>query len=150
MAPERIVQGRSAPASEPPDEPRRDGRAGRWRLGAIAHAEEQSVHTVAVDGEIDISNVRLLRESTMQLPNEALGLVVDLSRATFIDSATIGLLFELAQALARRGQGFRVVCDGDSPAGRVLAMMSFDRQLRTEDTAPAALAAIRRELSPEA
>jgi anti-anti-sigma factor len=131
------------------DEPRLPGQDGRWRLAEIARQKNGRVVSVAVSGEVDISNVGQLREATMQLPNHALGLVVDLTEATFIDSATIGLLFELKQALARRSQGFRVVCPDGSAAERVLAMMSFDTQLRAEATAADAVAAIRRELSPQ-
>jgi anti-sigma B factor antagonist len=118
------------------------------RLGEISRAEQDGVYVVAVTGELDISNVAELREAAMQIPNQALGLVVDLSAAGFIDSATVGLLFELRQALERRSQGLRVVCPPGSPAARALELMSFDAPAREAAGAAEAVAAIRRELAP--
>ncbi len=115
-------------------------------LARIERSERDGVSIVTAAGEIDISNVDLLRDAAMETPNHALGLVVDLSDARFIDSATVGLLFELQQSLARRSQGLRVVCPEGTPAERVLQMMSFDSQIRAEPTAELAAQAIRREM----
>jgi anti-anti-sigma factor len=119
---------------------------GEAKLAAIERGESDGVSTVAVDGELDISNVGVLRDAAMQLPNHALGLVVDLSRASFIDSATAGLLFELQASLARRSQELRVVAPPGTPAERVLEMMSFDPGARAEASAEQAAEAIRREM----
>ena len=69
--------------------------------------------------ELDISNVGTLEDVTFDLPNDALGIVLDLSSATYIDSATLGLLFRLHRSLKRRGQALRVVCPPGSSARRV-------------------------------
>jgi anti-anti-sigma factor len=116
------------------------------RLARIERAESDGVSTVIVAGELDISNVGLLRDAAMQTPNQSLGLVVDLSETSFIDSATVGLLFELQQSLARRSQALRVVCPSGTPADRVLDMMSFDDDTRAEPTVELAAEAIRREM----
>jgi anti-sigma B factor antagonist len=109
-------------------------------------SEQDEVYSVAVSGEVDISNVGSLREAALQIPNRALGLVVDLSAATFIDSATIGLLFELRQSLGRRSQALRVVCPPGTPAERILTLMSFDGALLSGGPLDDAIAAIRREM----
>lgn len=119
---------------------------GEPRLARIERGEDDGVHWVAVAGELDISNVAVLRDAALQIPNEALGLVVDLSSGTFIDSATVGLLFELRQSLARRSQALRVVCPAGTPAERVLEMMAFDSESRSEPTVAAAAEAIRRDM----
>jgi anti-anti-sigma factor len=117
------------------------------RIERVEHADARGdVYSVSVLGELDISNVHQLRDAAMQIPNAALGLVVDLTRATFIDSATIGLLFELRQGLGRRSQALRVVCPPGSPSERVLELMSFDAPTRCEGTAEEAIGAIRREM----
>jgi anti-anti-sigma factor len=116
------------------------------QLARIEHAEEDGVCTITAAGEIDISNVGVLRDAALQIPNHALGLVVDLSEATFIDSATVGLLFELQQSLGRRSQALRVVCPAGTPAERVLEMMSFDSETRGEPTVAEAADAIRRDM----
>ncbi len=122
--------------------------AGGARPGQVSREEHDGVFVVTVRGELDISNVAELREAVMQIPNSALGLVVDLCATQFIDSATVGLLFELRHALERRSQGLRVVCPGGSPAARALELMSFDGHALDAGTAAAAAAAIRRELAP--
>ena len=85
-------------------------------LAEIELAESEGVRVVAVAGELDISNIATLEDVTFDLPNEALGIVLDLSSATYIDSATIGLLFRLHRGLKRRGQALRVVCPPTSNA----------------------------------
>jgi len=115
-------------------------------LARIERGESDGVYSVTVAGELDISNVGVMRDAAMQIPNEALGLVVDLTEASFIDSATVGLLFELQQSLARRSQALRVVSPTGTPAERVLEMMSFDGAARAEPTVGQAADAIRREM----
>jgi anti-anti-sigma factor len=115
-------------------------------LARIERAESDGVYALCVVGELDISNVGVLRDAAMQIPNEALGLVIDLTDTGFIDSATVGLLFELQESLARRSQALRVVCPAGMPAERVLEMMSFDSGARAQVTVEQAAEAIRREM----
>jgi anti-anti-sigma factor len=129
-----------------------------WRVASMARqpgptmrleqSEAQGVRVVAVAGELDMSNIAALRNATLALPNDALGIVVDLRGASFIDSATIGLLYELHSALARRRQALRVLCGAGSTPRRVLEMMSFDRDALSEKDPDAAIAAIREAVSP--
>ena len=76
-----------------------------WQAASIARqpgptmtleqGDAQGVRVVQVAGELDMSNVGALRDATSALPNDALGIVVDLRGASFIDSATIGCLMDL-------------------------------------------------------
>jgi anti-anti-sigma factor len=116
------------------------------QLAELQSFERDGVYTVSVSGELDISNVGALREVVMQIPNQALGLVVDLSAATFIDSATIGLLFELRQSLGRRSQALRVLAPPGTPSERILTLMAFDSQLLSGESVDEAIAAIRSEM----
>jgi anti-anti-sigma factor len=109
-------------------------------------ADEQGVRVVAVAGELDISNIGELEDATYGLPNEALGIVLDLSSATYIDSATLGLLFKLHRSLERRGQALRVVCKPGSSARRVLELTGFEREAPPEEDRDGAIAAIRRDV----
>ena len=108
--------------------------------------EYDQVYCVVVRGELDVSNVGQLRASAMRIPNSALGLVVELTGSSFIDSSTVGLLFELKHSLARRSQALRVVCRPASPPARVLAMTAFDESLLAETSEQDAIEAIRREV----
>jgi anti-anti-sigma factor len=87
-------------------------------LAEIELVDQDGVRIVSVAGELDISNVGALEDATFGLSNDALGIVVDLSSATYIDSATLGLLFRLQHSLKRRGQTLRVVCPPGSSARR--------------------------------
>lgn len=121
-------------------------RAQVFPLAEIELAEHEGVRVVAVAGELDISNVGALERATFDLPNEALGIVLDLSAATYIDSATLGLLFKLHRSLERRGQALRVVCQPGSSAMRVLELTGFDRSTPHEEDREAAIAAIHRDV----
>lgn len=115
-------------------------------LAEIDVAELEGVRVVAVTGELDISNVGALQDATFDLSNEALGIVIDLSATTYIDSATLGVLFKLHRNLERSGQALRVVCAPGSNASRVLELTSFDRKTpRTEDR-DAAIESIRQDV----
>jgi anti-sigma B factor antagonist len=112
----------------------------------IEQLERDGVSVVAVAGEVDISNVARLREAAFDVENEALGIVLDLSAASFIDSATLSLIFELNHDLKRRRQGFRVVCAPGSSAERVLDLAALGPEARSEHDRDAAIDAIRHEL----
>jgi anti-anti-sigma factor len=116
------------------------------RLAEIEPSDQSGVRVVAVAGELDISNIGELERATFALPNEALGAVLDLGSATYIDSATLGLVFKLCSRLGKRGQALCVVCANDSNARRVLDLAGFDRK-RTHEDRDAAIAMIKRAMS---
>jgi anti-anti-sigma factor len=116
-------------------------------LARIESSERDGVRIVAVDGELDISNVALLERATFDLTNDSLGIVLDLRAASYIDSATLGVLFRLQHGLQRRGQSLRVVCGPGSSARRLLELTGFDRELACESDPEQALAALRRDVA---
>jgi anti-anti-sigma factor len=111
-------------------------------LAGIERFERAGVWIVAVVGELDVSNVRGVERAAYETSNEALGLVLDLSATTYIDSATIGLLFKLRLHLKRRGQALRVVCAPESSVQRVLELTGFERELPPMADRAEAIAAI--------
>jgi len=119
------------------------GGGGQARIERSVH---DGVHALVVMGELDISNVGELRDGAAQIPDVAPGVVVDLSDATFIDSATVGFLFELRKRLERRGQALQIVSPPGTAAERVLAMTSFDAGVRGEPDLDSAVAAVRRSV----
>jgi anti-anti-sigma factor len=114
----------------------------------LEQSDTEGVRVVSVAGEVDMSNIAALRDATWALPNDALGIIVDLRAASFIDSATIGLLYELHAGLGRRRQALRVLCAPGSTPRRVLEMMSFDSESLSGDDTDAAIASIREAVSP--
>jgi anti-sigma B factor antagonist len=123
-----------------------DGEQRTVSLAQIELAEQEGVRVVSVTGELDISNVGALEDATFDLSNDALGIVVDLSCATYIDSATLGLLFKLHGSVRRRGQALRVVCPPGSSARRVLELTGFVRETPLAHDRDGAIAAIRRDV----
>jgi anti-sigma B factor antagonist len=93
-------------------------------------------------GEVDMTNAGYvgdeLRES---VPNDAAALVVDLSETGYIDSAAIGLLFELARRLTRRRQDLRLVVPEGSPLQRVLEITEIQTAAPIHQSVDSALAA---------
>ena len=80
-----------------------------------------------LSGEVDMTNAAYVREElTAAVPNGAIGLVVNLSGTTYLDSAAIELLFELSRRLARRRQALRLVLPDDSPLRRLLMLTDVE------------------------
>jgi anti-sigma B factor antagonist len=103
------------------------------------------VELLAVSGEIDIASAPRLITGL----NEALGecsspVVVDLSHVDFMDSTGLALLLNAHRRLARRGQGFAVVCS-DGPVRRVFTITDMVETLRVR---PDREAAVQAALSP--
>lgn len=81
------------------------------------------VPVAAIDGEIDMGNAQDVRDSLLDaVTNHAPGLVVDLSGVTYLDSAGIHVVFDLARRLRARQQQLRVVVPSGAPIRRVLTL----------------------------
>jgi anti-anti-sigma factor len=80
----------------------------------------------ALEGEIDISNsAELEGELSHAVPNDASGLVLDLSEVTFIDSSGLRTLFDLAARLASHRQVLHLVLPNDSHLRRTLELLQI-------------------------
>jgi anti-anti-sigma factor len=74
-------------------------------------------------GEVDMSNASYVRDQLLDsMPNEAMVLVLDISGTRYLDSAAIGVLFDVSRRLARRRQELRLVMPPDSPLRRVIQL----------------------------
>jgi len=89
---------------------------------------------VKLSGEIDLSNVdTLLNEISEAVPNSALGVVVDISDVTYIDSSGIRLLFDLDRRVRTRQQRLGLVVPRDAQIYRILEMTGVVSQIRVYD-----------------
>jgi anti-anti-sigma factor len=80
-----------------------------------------------IDGEVDPSNARALgRRLTEQVPNDAMGVVLDLTEVEYLDSSGVQMVFELAERLESRQQRLAVVVPHGAPAHAVLDIVSID------------------------
>lgn len=79
-------------------------------LAELRVRERGGLVFATVEGEIDISNRDGLTEKlTGAVANSVTGLLLDLSGLEFLDSSGVHMLYELAERLANRQQGFAVV-----------------------------------------
>ena len=82
------------------------GGSGRRRMSAdpdLRVADRGSVPVAHIEGELDagLGAARSRDRLSTAVANQDVGLVVDLSDATYVDSAGLNLLFELAERLCQ-------------------------------------------------
>ena len=103
-----------------------------------------SVSVVRLSGEVDIVQAQKLRGRLIKVVrNEDLGLVVDLTEATYIDSVGVSLLFELAEKLSERQLHLAVVVPPGGLVERVLGIVDVGSVADIHDDVDGALSAIR-------
>lgn len=87
------------------------------------HGDDQVV-VARVEGEVDLSNAGAVGDRlATAVPNTALGLVIDLSGTSYLDSSGIGLLFDLATRLRTRQQRLALGVPAESSLRRVLGIV---------------------------
>jgi len=93
-------------------------------------------------GEIDASNAyALLDRLAVEAAVDGTALVLELSEVTYLDSAGVRLVYDLAAAAHRRNAAFRVVCP-QGPIRGVLELAGVGRTLGLDDSLGQALAAL--------
>lgn len=110
-------------------------------LARVVEERSDDVSVAAIHGEIDSSNVHEVSERLrVLLTNHSTALVVDLTETTYLDSAGINMLFELAGELTDRQQRLRLVVPPDTPILRMLTIAGLMGAIPTHATRAAALA----------
>ena len=103
-----------------------------------------AVGIARLSGDVDITQASVLRERLIgAVRNEDLGLVVDLTEASYVDSVGVSLLFELAERLSDRQLRFAVVMPDGGLVQRVLTIVKLDSVAEVHPDLDAALAALR-------
>ena len=112
---------------------------------ADSHVDyHDSVGVVTLAGEVDLVQAHQIRERLLgAVRNEDLGLVVDLTEASYIDSVGVSLLFELAERLTERQLRLAVVMPENGLVGRVLGIVNLGSVAEVHSTVDDALTAIR-------
>ena len=102
------------------------------------------IPVVRLSGELDITRAPSLRDELMaSVDNRHTGMVVDLTGATYIDSAGVNVLFELAEELRQHQLGLAVVIPSDSLVERVVTLVDLGSVASVQNEVEAALADIR-------
>ena len=91
---------------------------------AIA-ADDGEIVVARISGEIDLASAPAVRANLAEaVPNQALGLVIDLTTTSYLDSSGVSLIFELAERLRMRQQKLRLVVPEKAPLRRVLRIVN--------------------------
>jgi anti-anti-sigma factor len=96
-------------------------------------ADIQITHTPGaivahLTGEVDMSNAEDLGAAVIgATPNDAQGVVLDLSRVDYLDSAGIYVIHGMRASLQARGQAIVLVIPSDSPVHDALRLSGADR-----------------------
>jgi anti-anti-sigma factor len=105
---------------------------------------DRSVPVCEVRGEVDASNAdAVLVRIVATVRDGGLGLVLDLSPTSYLDSAGVRILFELARRLRQDGQELRIVAPSDAGAvRRVLVLTAVADVVATHEDVDDAIAAL--------
>ena len=95
-------------------------------LASVKIERRDSVSVAYLQGEIDMANApEVSRQLFGAAPNDAVGLIVDLSGVTYMDSRGLHLLFELAERLHIRDQRLHVVVPAAALIRNMLVLAQF-------------------------
>jgi anti-anti-sigma factor len=102
---------------------------------------------VRLDGEVDISNASEIGAALeAAVSSDTLGLVLDLSGTSYIDSAGVHLLFRLGSRLTRRRQQLRIVVPADAPIKKVIKLTGVGWTVPQDESVDEALTHMRAEV----
>jgi anti-sigma B factor antagonist len=102
------------------------------------------VAAVAVAGEVDLYTAPALKRAIGEtIDHGTRGLLVDLSRATFIDSTTLGVLMGAVKRLRPAGGELALACS-DSNIRKIFAITLLDRIFEIFPTPEEAVEHLRR------
>jgi anti-anti-sigma factor len=120
------------------------------QLAQIDIRNDDNAIVVSVVGEVDISNAADIGSMLEgSVPQRALGLILDLSRATYIDSAGVHLLFRLGGRLTRRRQQLRVVVPDTTPVYKIVNLAGLGWTVPQDRSVDEALTKLKAEVTPE-
>jgi anti-anti-sigma factor len=119
-------------------------------LAQLSTRTEENTIVASLVGEVDISNAADIGSALEgSVPQRALGLVLDLSRATYIDSAGVHLLFRLGGRLTRRRQQLRVVVPDSTPIYKIVNLAGLGWTVPHDRSVPEALTKLKAEVTPQ-
>jgi anti-anti-sigma factor len=116
--------------------------------GPFTTEQVDGVAVARLSGDVDISRAAAIRAELLRvLSNHDFGLVVDLRDVTYLDSAGVNVLFEVAERLSSRQQKLAAVVPETALIQRVLTLVNIESAVDTHPTVDRAVATIR-DLAP--
>ena len=103
-----------------------------------------------LEGDIDLANTPTVAAAVLEgVPNDALGLVVDLSDVRYIDSVGVRMLFTFIRSLHASRQGIAIAVPQGSPVRKLLKITHLDEAAVLRANADEAIAALRESGTPQ-
>jgi anti-anti-sigma factor len=98
-------------------------------MSATLTSEERGRHVVVrVSGEIDLANADAIGADVRRaVENRTFACALDLCQVTYLDSAGVRLLFDLAADMRARRQELVIVACPGTPVATVLSIVALDR-----------------------
>jgi anti-sigma B factor antagonist len=116
---------------------------GKFDFGLVDEPVDRVTHVVTPHGEIDALTAPTLGRRLLRLADEGkTGVVVDMSRVTFMDSFGIGVLLNALGCLASRHVGLVLVCPTERVT-RPFEVTGLKARLRVFETLEEALSSLR-------
>lgn len=139
-----LVRGGSA-ASVRPERPVPEEATSVQPLATVEVQQQGDVSVARLQGEIDTSNVSEIGNAldAAVMGDQGVGMIVDLSAVAYLNSATVKLLFDLADQMHKRHQQMRLVMTETAPMRKLILLLKFDLVVPLDATIEDALAQIR-------
>jgi anti-anti-sigma factor len=113
-------------------------------LAEVRIEQVDGIVTAHIEGEIDISNAVDVEEAlTTAMSPGAAGMVLDLSALSYMDSAAVLVVFQLAERLTNRRQRLALAVPADAPVMRLLEIVELGDRVPVAETVAAARDVIR-------
>ena len=108
------------------------------------------IFSVSVAGEVDLATAPELKKALGEVVSSgASGVLVDLSKATFIDSTTLGVLMGAVKRLRPAGGELVIACH-DPNIRKIFEITLLDRVFKIYDTPGAGVEYLRESRAPAA
>ena len=112
-------------------------------VARVEHEPKGSSVIVRIVGDVDAANAAGVRDDISRLlTNHHMGLVLDLSRTRYLDSAGIQMLLDLSERLRSRGQSLSLYVTREQPLRLTLSLFELERAFPVVDSLDEALAKI--------
>jgi anti-sigma B factor antagonist len=120
-------------------------------LADVQISHEPGALVARLTGEVDMSNAEELGATVIgATPNDAGGVVLDLTGVDYLDSAGIYVIHGMRASLQARGQALVLVIPPDSPVYDALRLSGAERPGEVVEELEAALAALEAKASEDA
>jgi anti-anti-sigma factor len=112
-------------------------------LADVDFSERDDALVAQLIGEVDASNAVSIGSALADAtPNRVLGVVLDLTGVSYMDSAGINMLYRLREGVRARGQTLTVVIPTGSPVNDALRLAGVDKHIQRAETIDEALSSL--------